>query len=151
MCVMEVIEQESLASILFSILFLKTFLESFFQLLTDFYFFIFLKTIIFDNFEEKSVKYFEKFCNKNYKMWLRHIIKQTLKRNFEKKSLILLRKNQKILTELVKNLGEKIFFRLLKVYCFFFTIFKVFLFFQGGMFGKLPNFSQCLKIFSNCP
>ena len=80
----------------------------------------FLKTIIFDNFEGKSVKYFEKFCNKNYKMWLRHIIKQTLKRNCEKKSLILLRKNQKIPTELVKNLGEKIFFRLLKVYCFFY-------------------------------
>ena len=80
----------------------------------------FWKTIIFDNFEEKSVKYFEKFCNKNYKMWLRHIIKQTLNRNFEKKSLTLLRKNQKIPTELVKNLGEKIFFRLLKVNCFFY-------------------------------
>jgi len=45
----------------------------------DFYFFIFLKTIVYDNFEEKSVKFFEKF----FLYEMQNLIKKNYQANFE--------------------------------------------------------------------
>ena len=56
--------------------------------------------------KRNQYNFLETFSYKKYKIWLRKIIKQTLKGNFEKISNIV-EKNQKIHTEMVKNLGAK--------------------------------------------